>query len=227
MRNGERKSIILAVIKNAAARVTALSKPRYDGCGEKRRNGKMIKPVLDKNFYPMIQALADFDKAVKESKKAKKVTIVAERNGGYNYVYTYDAFEDGVNDKLNLRMAERLAKTILWVVGGYKISVAGSRKIYEYLKAAYTKDGARAFDEDSMSGGSELPHRLRRGRKRQKSERGGRRQRGVFRRGGMEPESYGRSALSLQRNFNGDENGGFQNAARRQHRRIFGGRVRG
>ena len=25
----------------------------------------------------------------------------------------------------------------------------------------------------------------------------------------------------------GDENGGFQNAARRQHRRIFGGRVRG
>ena len=26
---------------------------------------------------------------------------------------------------------------------------------------------------------------------------------------------------------NGDENGGFQNAARRQHRRIFGGRVRG
>ena len=117
----------------------------------------MIKPVLDKNFYPMIQALADFDKAVKESKKAKKVTIVAERNGGYNYVYTYDAFEDGVNDKLNLRMAERLAKTILWVVGGYKISVAGSRKIYEYLKAAYTKDGARAFDEDFMSGVYERP----------------------------------------------------------------------
>ena len=113
MRNGERKSIILAVIKNAAARVTALSKPRYGGCGEKRRNGKMIKPVLDKNFYPMIQALADFDKAVKESKKAKKVTIVAERNGGYNYVYTYDAFEDGIYDELNLRMAERLAKTIL------------------------------------------------------------------------------------------------------------------
>lgn len=157
MRNGGRKSIILTVIKIAAARVTALSNPRYGGCGEKRRNGKMIKPVLDKNFYPMIQALADFDKAVKESKKAKKVTIVAERNGGYNYVYTYDAFEDGVNDKLNLRMAERLAKTILWVVGGYKISVAGSRKIYEYLKAAYTKDGARAFDEDFMSGVYERP----------------------------------------------------------------------
>ncbi|MGN1052800.1 MAG: ROK family protein [Candidatus Scatosoma sp.] len=117
----------------------------------------MIKPVLDKDFYPMIQAIADFDEAVKQSGRAQKVTIVVERNGGYNYVLTYDAFADGVNDKLNLRMAERLAKTVLWVAGGYKISVAGSKKIYEHLKAAYTKDGARAFDEDFMSGVYERP----------------------------------------------------------------------
>ena len=111
---------------------------------------QMVKPVLDKNFYPMIQAIADFNEAVKKSGKAKKVTIVAERNGGYNYVYTYSAFADGVNDELNIRMADRLAKTILWVVGGYKLSVAGSKKIYEHLKAAYSKNGARAFDEDFM-----------------------------------------------------------------------------
>ena len=61
------------------------------------------------------------------------------------------------NDALNIRMADRLAKTILWVVGGYKIGVAGSRKIYEALKNAYTKDGARAFDEDFMSGVYERP----------------------------------------------------------------------
>ena len=40
---------------------------------------------------------------------------------------------------------------------GYKIGVAGSRKIYEALKNAYTKDGARAFDEDFMSGVYERP----------------------------------------------------------------------
>ena len=111
----------------------------------------MITPVLDKNFYPMIKAIEDFDAAVKKSGKSQKVTIVVERNGGYNYVYSYEAFADGVNDALNIRMADRLAKTILWVVGGYKIGVAGSRKIYEALKNAYTKDGARAFDEDFMS----------------------------------------------------------------------------
>ena len=117
----------------------------------------MKQPVLDKNFYPMIKALNDFEKQVKESGKAVKVTLVAERSGGYNYVYQYDALCDGVNDPLNFRVAERLAKTILWVVGGYKIYVAGSKSIYEYLKKAYTKDGLRAFDVEFMSGVYEKP----------------------------------------------------------------------
>ena len=117
----------------------------------------MKQPVLDKNFYPMIKALNDFDKIVRESGKAVKVTLVAERSGGYNYVYQYDALQDGVNDSLNFRVAERLAKTILWVVGGFKISVAGSKSVYEYLKKAYTKDGLRAFDVDFMSGVYEKP----------------------------------------------------------------------
>lgn len=117
----------------------------------------MKLPVLDKNFYPMIKALSDFEKKVKESGKAVKVTLVAERSGGYNYVYQYDALQDGVDDPLNFRVAERLAKTILWVVGGYKIYVAGSKSVYEYLKKAYTKDGLRAFDVDFMSGVYEKP----------------------------------------------------------------------
>ena len=117
----------------------------------------MKMPVLDKHFYPMIKALRDFDETVKNSGKAVKVTLVAERSGGYNYVYSYDALAEGVNDKLNFRIAERLAKTILWVVGGFKISVAGSKSIYEYLKQAYTLQGLRAFDVDFMSGVYEKP----------------------------------------------------------------------
>ena len=112
----------------------------------------MKMPVLDKNFYPMIKALNDFAEVVKKSGEKVRVTLVAERSGGYNYVYTYDALKDGVNDALNFRIAERLAKTILWVVGGFKISVAGSKSVYEYLKKAYTLDGLRAFDVDFMSG---------------------------------------------------------------------------
>ena len=117
----------------------------------------MRMPVLDKNFYPMIKALKDFENTVKNSGKSVKVTLVAERSGGYNYVYSYDALADGVNDALNFRVAERLAKTILWVVGGFKISVAGSKSVYEYLKQAYTLQGLRAFDVDFMSGVYERP----------------------------------------------------------------------
>lgn len=165
----------------------------------------MKTPVLDKNFYPMIKALEEYDAKVKKCGKKTEVVLVAERNGGYNYVYRYTAFADGCGeDELNFRIAERLAKTILWVVGGYKISVAGSKKIYEGLKEAYTSAGARAFDVDFMSGVYEaafrgdlaggkrnpraeklldargrlserLPYRIRRGRKRPKGERGDRR----------------------------------------------------
>ena len=119
----------------------------------------MIKPKLDPNFYPMIKAIEDFDNAVNavSAKQRKEITIVVDRNGGYNYVYTYTGFADGVNDELNYRMAERLAKTILWVCGGYKISIHGSKEIYTRLKDAYAKSGARAFDEDFMSGVYEKP----------------------------------------------------------------------
>ena len=106
----------------------------------------------------MIKALEEYDAEVKKSGNTAEVTLIAERNGGYNYVYQYTAFaDDSGKDEWNFRIAERLAKTILWVVGGYKISVSGSKKIYEGLKKAYTADGARAFDVDFMSGVYEKP----------------------------------------------------------------------
>lgn len=106
----------------------------------------------------MIKALEEYEAEVKKSGNTAEVALIAERNGGYNYVYKYTAFADGSGkDEWNFRIAERLAKTILWVVGGYKISVSGSQKIYEGLKKAYTADGARAFDVDFMSGVYEKP----------------------------------------------------------------------
>lgn len=119
----------------------------------------MISPKLDKNFYPMIRALEDFEARVKKEKPENraKITFVVERNGGYNYVYSYDALKDGVDDDYNYRIAERLVKTVLWVCGGFKIGVAGSNVVFNRLKEAYTKTGARAFDEDFMSGVYERP----------------------------------------------------------------------
>lgn len=119
----------------------------------------MKRPVLDKEFYPMIKALEAFDEKVKSAaiENRTEIVIVAERSGGYNYVYKYEALKDGVDDEFNYRIAERLVKTVLWVVGGYKIFISGSRYVYERLKKAYTPDGERAFDTDFMSGVYEKP----------------------------------------------------------------------
>ncbi len=114
----------------------------------------MIKPVLDPHFLPMIRALKDFDTRVQEEPKNRRarVTFAVERNGGYNFVYSFDALADGVDDEWNCRIADRLVKTVLWVCGGYKIGVMGSHAIYSHLRRAYSKTGERAFDEDFMSG---------------------------------------------------------------------------
>jgi len=53
--------------------------------------------------------------------------------------------------KVSLRYAERLVKSLLWMRGGYKVIVGGPPEIGEYIKKAYSRRGARAFDAGLMS----------------------------------------------------------------------------
>lgn len=117
----------------------------------------MIKMNLDKNFKPIIEEIKVFNKMVKSQPASQKITVVVERNGGYNYVYSFDAFTDGVNDELNVKIAERIIKSIIWVCGGYKVYISGSKRIYVSIKSAYAKGGARDFDVDFMSTVYEKP----------------------------------------------------------------------
>ncbi len=112
---------------------------------------------LDKNFLPMEQALRAYEKDVAASSAKVRISLDVERSGGYNEIYSYDAFADGIDDERNYRIAERLVKTLLWVCGGFRIGIAGSREIYRRIRADYTKEGARAFDEDFMGGVYERP----------------------------------------------------------------------
>ena len=82
----------------------------------------------------------------------KPIAISVERNKGYIHTLSMDVFADGVSDDRNNRVVERIVKTFLWIYGGWKIIISGSRPIYEHIAASYAKDGARAFDNDFMSG---------------------------------------------------------------------------
>ena len=105
----------------------------------------------------MILAIKDYENAVKKSGNSSPVSVMVERDNGYNFEYDFNAFIDGVNDEYNYKMAERIIKTVLWVCGGYKIIISGSKKIYEYIKNAYTDKGLRAFDVDFMQTVYERP----------------------------------------------------------------------
>ncbi len=119
----------------------------------------MKRPVLDRNFYPMADALKDYAAEVLSRPEAERtrVTLVVERSGGYNFVYAYDSLRDGVDDERSYKIAERLVKTVLWICGGFRVGVAGSDMIASRLKEDYREGGKRAFDADFMSGVYERP----------------------------------------------------------------------
>ncbi len=108
-------------------------------------------PSLDKNFKPMINVLSDFKKRVSESESVS-LTICLERHQGYNYIYNIDVFKEGTgHDEENYFIVDRLIKTLLWVVGGFKVYIKGSKLIYEQIKEAFNTNGTRKFDADFMA----------------------------------------------------------------------------
>ena len=113
-------------------------------------------PKYDKKFLPMIVVFNEFREEVKKAEH-KTLKICVERNDGYNYVYNLDIFSDSSKNERNYQIAERIIKSILWVIGGYKIYLCGDDYIYERIKDDYTLNGARKFDVEFMEQVYELP----------------------------------------------------------------------
>lgn len=109
-------------------------------------------PCIDKNFKPMIVAITEFENKVNKSDNQSVFQFCLERNDGYRYLYKTPIFADGTgHDEENYDIVERLVKSVLWTVGGYKLYLAGSTYIADKLKKAYTKGGEREFDANLMS----------------------------------------------------------------------------
>ena len=109
-------------------------------------------PSLDKDFSPMILKLRAYQEKVKQNAKRQKVIVCLERNKGYNYLYQIDTYPDNCgHNQENYDIVERIVKSIIWIVGGYKIYVAGSPYLYQRLKTDYSKGGRHEFDADFMA----------------------------------------------------------------------------
>ncbi len=111
---------------------------------------------LDPGFQPMEMVLRDFEARVK-AEGGQHLCVALERNRGYCERFALDILPDGVDDEMNCAVLERFIKTLLWVYGGWKIYICGSKVIYDHLNAAYRKSGLREFDVWFMSRVYERP----------------------------------------------------------------------
>lgn len=111
----------------------------------------MIKAILDPQFQPMVKVVADYKEAVAKA-GGTPLVVAVERNKGYVSTYKMDVYKDGTgHDEESYDVVERIVKTLLWVYGGFKVTIAGSKKIYDGIAAAYKKGSAREFDADFMA----------------------------------------------------------------------------
>ncbi|MBP5209521.1 MAG: ROK family protein [Clostridia bacterium] len=102
-------------------------------------------PTFDPGFQPLILTLRDYVRRA-ESGAHHTLTLVVERNNGYNYTYTLPISEDPAELPLTLRLSERLLKNLLWLIGGFRVYVCGDERVFAHLRDAYSATGPRAFD---------------------------------------------------------------------------------
>ncbi|MCR5349081.1 MAG: ROK family protein [Bacilli bacterium] len=117
----------------------------------------MVRPALDPSFQPLVTAWRQFGKDVALHPHRQHLIVAVERAGGYIYRREFDIFPDGVDDARNALIVERLIKSILWIIGGFKIYIAGSHAVYLAIKDYYRVGGLRDFDFDFWSTTFERP----------------------------------------------------------------------
>ena len=115
-----------------------------------------VKAKLDPNFQPLALVIREMREATKEN--GQDIIIAVERNKGSVTTYKTRIFPDGTgHDEENFNFIERVAKSVLWVAGGFKITIAGSEIIGNRIKEAYTHGGLREFDVQFMERVYERP----------------------------------------------------------------------
>ena len=104
-----------------------------------------IDAKLDKGFMPMALVCREMRENTVDN--GQDLIVAVERNQGYTYVYKTRIYKDNTgHDEENCKFIDRIAKTLLWVAGGYKVTIAGSDVVGEYIKNTFCYGGTRDFD---------------------------------------------------------------------------------
>jgi len=115
-------------------------------------------PILDKDFRPASLENRAFLDAVEKSGNGVPLAISLERSNGLTHTYKTKVFaEDSEYNEANLFYVERILKTLIWQIGGWKVTIGGPVSIGKYIKEVYTTGGIREFDAEFMTRVYEKP----------------------------------------------------------------------
>ena len=112
-----------------------------------------ITPVLDPDFSAAVLWDRAFKKAVEESGRSKKLIIAIERNPESVSTYETVVFDNASAEELAaaVRHVERLVKTLLWLKGGHKVTIAGDKAVADEVAKIYASGAERDFDFRMMA----------------------------------------------------------------------------
>jgi predicted NBD/HSP70 family sugar kinase len=110
-----------------------------------------VKPELDPGFIPAIIWNRKYREMVKSNGNGQDIVIALNRSETVISTYETTIFpHDAEYRELNIKYVERTIKNLLWVKGGYKVTIAGCPELAADIKAIYSPTGARAFDYEFM-----------------------------------------------------------------------------
>ncbi len=114
-----------------------------------------VTPPLDPGFRPASLWNQAYREKVRASGEGLPLVIALERDQGRVSLFRTEILPHrGSNIPLNLRYVERLLKTLLWIKGGFKVTLAGGHPdLAGEIRRAYSPGGPRAFDVEMMGGG--------------------------------------------------------------------------
>jgi predicted NBD/HSP70 family sugar kinase len=111
----------------------------------------IFKPILDPGFVPAVLWNRAYRQLCTASDGSRPFAITLERADG-----TISRFDTrvlphvGENIPLNIRYMERLLKSLLWMRGGYRVTLGGDDAIAAAMQEIYSSSGARRFDFEFM-----------------------------------------------------------------------------
>ena len=116
-------------------------------------------PILSAKLDPAFSPLGVFHRRrahiARLSGQPDMLRLALERESGNISVFETAIGE--AHDPATLVHAERLAKFMLWSVGGWRLYVSAPKAVADHLAATYSRCGKRAFDVDLMEKVYEKP----------------------------------------------------------------------